>query len=410
MPERCGTLRDSNSHTTAALRVFRRGGALAEQCSLNMAAQTVGAAFDVMPPLLHAETVALGGPGSGSGSSSESYIEKTVSNLKMQTYEPRSFGLEFHESLASPEDVAAAGFDESNDGVRRKREFTPCERKDENYWDKRRKNNEAAKRSREKRRANDMVLERRVLGLLEENARLKAEVLALKFHFGMVKDPSDVSILPLSTPPSLTHSSTDGLSYYNTHQTQPVQQGVRTEMSPQTGSRDSSIRPCVPQADSTGFYVEPLDEWVRPPPTQHPQACEAASGRADSSDGLRNLPHKLRFKSQPDGRMSSSPDSRPVGPPVAMVEPNIQVKTAQQVGWAGQADVQAPYGCEQQKQQQQQQVRDSSCGLGDSSFLQKSKRKFSGGDVSLRSHISSLSQEVAQLRRLLSQQLLHKIP
>uniref|UniRef100_A0A3B5RCD7 Uncharacterized LOC102229057 n=1 Tax=Xiphophorus maculatus TaxID=8083 RepID=A0A3B5RCD7_XIPMA len=319
-----------------------------------------------MPPLPHAESVDHGRPGSGSGSSSESYVEKNVSNLKMQTYEPRSFGLEFQESLASPEEIAAAGFDESNgDGVRRKREFTPSERKDENYWDKRRKNNEAAKRSREKRRANDMVLERRVLGLLEENARLKAEVLALKFHFGMVKDPSDVSILPLSTPPSLTPSNTDGLSYYNTHHTQPV-----------------------------------------PPPTQHPRVCEAASGRADSSDGLRNLPHKLRFKSPPDGRMSSSPDSRPAGPPVAMVEPNIQVKTVPQVGWTGQAAVQPPYGCEQQ-----QQVRDSSCGLGDSSFLQKSNRKLSaGGDVSLKSHISSLSQEVAQLRRLLSQQLLHKIP
>ncbi|XP_043969576.1 uncharacterized protein LOC122829237 [Gambusia affinis] len=372
-----------------------------------MAAQTVGPVFDVMPPLLHAESVAHGRPGSGSGSSSssESYVEKNVSNLKMQTHELRSFGLAFQESLATPEDVAATGFDESNgDGVRRKREFTPSERKDENYWDKRRKNNEAAKRSREKRRANDMVLERRVLGLLEENARLKAEVLALKFHFGMVKDPSDVSILPLSTPPSLTPSNTDGLSYYNTHHTQPVQ-GVWTEMSPQTGSRDSSVRPCVPQADSTGFYDDTLDEWVRPPPTQHPQVCEAASGRADSSDRLRNLPHKLRFKNPPDGRVSSSPDSKPAGPPVAMVEPNIQVKTAQKGGWAGQAAVQAPYGCEQQ-----QQVRDSSCGLDDSSFLQKSNRKFLAGDVSLRTHISSLSQEVAQLRKLLSQQLLHKIP
>ncbi|XP_054896799.1 uncharacterized protein LOC129366787 [Poeciliopsis prolifica] len=369
-----------------------------------MAAQTMGAVFDVMPPLLHAESVALGGPGSGSGSGSESYVE-TVSDLKMQTHEPRSLGLEFQESLASPEDIAATVFDGSNgDGVCRKREFTPSERKDENYWDKRRKNNEAAKRSREKRRANDMVLERRVLGLLEENARLKAEVLALKFHFGMVKDLSDVSILPLSTPPRLTPSYTDGLSYYKTqHTRQGVQQGVWTETFPQPGSRDSSIRPCVPQADSTGFYDDALDEWVRPPPTRHPQVCEAASERANSSDGLRNLPHKLRFKSPPDGRTSSSPDNRPAGPPVATVEPNIQVKTAQQVGWGGQATVQAPY-------EQQQKVRDSSCGLGDSSPLQKSSRKFSGGDVSLRSDISSLSQEVAQLRRLLSQQLLHKIP
>ncbi|KAK7913554.1 hypothetical protein WMY93_013765 [Mugilogobius chulae] len=87
----------------------------------------------------------------------------------------------------------------SSNSARRKREFIPDEKKDDGYWDKRRKNNEAAKRSREKRRANDMVLERRVLGLLEENARLRAELLALKFRFGLVKDPSEVNILPLTT-------------------------------------------------------------------------------------------------------------------------------------------------------------------------------------------------------------------
>ena len=81
--------------------------------------------------------------------------------------------------------------------LRRKREFIPQDKKDEGYWDKRKKNNEAAKRSREKRRMNDMVLENRVLGLLEENARLRAELLALKFRFGLVKDPSNTPILPL---------------------------------------------------------------------------------------------------------------------------------------------------------------------------------------------------------------------
>uniref|UniRef100_A0A8C6YGH8 BZIP domain-containing protein n=1 Tax=Naja naja TaxID=35670 RepID=A0A8C6YGH8_NAJNA len=67
--------------------------------------------------------------------------------------------------------------------ARRKREFTPDDKKDDGYWDKRKKNNEAAKRSREKRRVSDLALEGRVLALLEENARLKAELLALKFRF-----------------------------------------------------------------------------------------------------------------------------------------------------------------------------------------------------------------------------------
>lgn len=69
---------------------------------------------------------------------------------------------------------------------RRKREFIPDEKKDTVYWERRRKNNEAAKRSREKRRINDMVLENKLMALREENASLKAELLSLKLKFGLV--------------------------------------------------------------------------------------------------------------------------------------------------------------------------------------------------------------------------------
>ncbi|KTG40117.1 hypothetical protein cypCar_00001413 [Cyprinus carpio] len=73
---------------------------------------------------------------------------------------------------------------------RRKREFISDEKKDESYWEKRRKNNEAAKRSREKRRLNDMVLENRVMALNEENVRLKTELLQLKLRFGLISSAS----------------------------------------------------------------------------------------------------------------------------------------------------------------------------------------------------------------------------
>lgn len=69
---------------------------------------------------------------------------------------------------------------------RRKREFIPEEKKDMVYWERRRKNNEAAKRSREKRRINDLVLENKLMALGEENASLKAELLALKLRFGLL--------------------------------------------------------------------------------------------------------------------------------------------------------------------------------------------------------------------------------
>ncbi|XP_005165781.1 nuclear factor, interleukin 3 regulated, member 5 isoform X1 [Danio rerio] len=77
-----------------------------------------------------------------------------------------------------------------NSSCRRKREFISDEKKDASYWEKRRKNNEAAKRSREKRRLNDMVLENRVIALNDENVRLKTELLQLKLRFGLISSAS----------------------------------------------------------------------------------------------------------------------------------------------------------------------------------------------------------------------------
>lgn len=77
-----------------------------------------------------------------------------------------------------------------NMNCRRKQEFISDEKKDASYWEKRRKNNEAAKRSREKWRLNDMVLENRVIALNNENFRLKTELLQLKMCFGLISAAS----------------------------------------------------------------------------------------------------------------------------------------------------------------------------------------------------------------------------
>ncbi|XP_072255601.1 uncharacterized protein [Pyxicephalus adspersus] len=73
---------------------------------------------------------------------------------------------------------------------RRKREFISDEKKDASYWEKRRKNNEAAKRSREKRRYHDLVLEGRVAALDEENGRLRNELFQLKLRYGLISAAS----------------------------------------------------------------------------------------------------------------------------------------------------------------------------------------------------------------------------
>ncbi|ESO00716.1 hypothetical protein HELRODRAFT_82807, partial [Helobdella robusta] len=69
--------------------------------------------------------------------------------------------------------------------TRRHREFIPDHKKDKEYWMKRQKNNAAAKKSREKRRLNDVVLTNQIVQLTNENKRLKVELQAIKQRFGL---------------------------------------------------------------------------------------------------------------------------------------------------------------------------------------------------------------------------------
>ncbi|XP_040896935.1 nuclear factor interleukin-3-regulated protein isoform X2 [Toxotes jaculatrix] len=91
--------------------------------------------------------------------------------------------------------------------TRRKREMIPADKKDSIYWDKRRKNNEAAKRSREKRRLNDLMMEGQLLALSEENAQLRAHVLSLQYHTSLSLEKSKVASSGAASTPSVAASS-----------------------------------------------------------------------------------------------------------------------------------------------------------------------------------------------------------
>lgn len=71
---------------------------------------------------------------------------------------------------------------------RKQREFIPENKKDDGYWEKRRKNNEAARRSREKRRVHDMALENRIMDLTRETCKYKNELILIKKKFGLPLD------------------------------------------------------------------------------------------------------------------------------------------------------------------------------------------------------------------------------
>ena len=83
---------------------------------------------------------------------------------------------------------------------RKQRTFIPDSLKDESYFDRRKRNNEAAKRSREKRRISDMVLEQRVLDLAKENALLRKELIAVKKQFNLPLDKFCVDPESISLP------------------------------------------------------------------------------------------------------------------------------------------------------------------------------------------------------------------
>ncbi|KAM4603707.1 nuclear factor, interleukin 3 regulated, member 5 [Polymixia lowei] len=110
--------------------------------------------------------------------------------LEVDTFSNYSESLPSPQPDGGPRSGRQAKNSKPNMASRRKREFISDEKKDASYWEKRRKNNEAAKRSREKRRLNDMVLENRVMALNEENVRLKTELLQLKLRFGLISTAS----------------------------------------------------------------------------------------------------------------------------------------------------------------------------------------------------------------------------
>ncbi|KAK2815716.1 hypothetical protein Q5P01_026183 [Channa striata] len=302
-----------------------------------------------------------------------SFTDDTVSILTSTSQLARTllghtFALKHKASPANTEAKTCSSCDEDNgNNARRKREFIPDEKKDEGYWDKRKKNNEAAKRSRQKRRANDMVLERQVLGLLEENARLRAELLAVKLRFGLSAIYGQGEARPLSG------------------QSASEESGISTSCGSTVGSpvfddalseRGPSPRELVEEQQSYNSHICPLEV------NEAPYVM-----RQESPEGLRNLPHKLRFKgpsgSSDGGETSPSSNTRHSGPPVATVGPNIQVRSQHQVGWDFQAERQVQWPREEASGGRQCQAPSS--GYYNSTLQTSRDHKCMREDTSLRS-------------------------
>lgn len=382
-----------------------------EESSEEMREQNAGVLKAVEP----STSTGLLGLNVAAPSSTMSFTDEAVSILTSSSLLARS--LLGRTSALKREDPASA----SANSARRKREFIPHEKKDEGYWDKRKKNNEAAKRSREKRRVNDMVLENRVLGLLEENARLRAELLALKFRFGLIKDPSNASILPLTTGTCVPHPSAP--HYYlprgdGAHHAGPMlsnaqsgQQSGRSIRDISSTSEDSGFS--TPSGSSVGspvFFEDRLSDHGKLSPHQadelgyeshHSPTDVLAMGhvpmpsnRMESMDSLRSLPHKLRFKSPGGGECDN------LGERQSPVLPRVHSLSGTSEG--------AGYWTQQEGEDTRKVTPLPQQHRNYSHNMSPNESQYQAENSMLKSQLSSLSEEVAQLKKLFSEQLLTK--
>lgn len=377
-----------------------------------------------------------GGAGAGGAGAPLSFTDEAVSILTSSSLLARSL-LGRSSAVKRKESPASS--------IRRKREFIPTDKKDDGYWDKRRKNNEAAKRSREKRRVNDMVLESRVLALLEENARLRAELLALKFRFGLVKDPSNAPILPLTTAPQ--HTTQSLTPHYYLHRgdgglpnssalhpsNQKGQLNVRGSRDAGNLSEDSGFS--TPGGSSVGspvFFEDRLSDHGKSSPHRAEElgydlhhspsdihhSTVLTGAKLDHAEGMKNLPHKLRFKTPGSGDGCDAGDNSRRSPllPTAAREGQREALKGQGLnggetgaGHSG-AWLQQLEGEEGRRERQSPQYNISVAGYSLQAPTQgQTEVQYQHENSYLKSQLNSLSEEVAQLKKLFTEQFMANV-
>lgn len=180
--------------------------------------------------------------------------------------------------------------------TRKQREFIPDSRKDDTYWDRRRKNNEAAKRSREKRRISDLLLETRVLELTRENALLHAELYAIKEEFGL--PPGQHFINPDSIPVQMPDLTCRG-------RRASVRSLVGAETTSETGSTSSSI---ISNSSSTSSLLNSISAAAVAAVACQAAACQATSTTTTitTSKGNGTGNHMIKQELQLQNNQTSS--------------------------------------------------------------------------------------------------------
>uniref|UniRef100_A0A914W3C2 BZIP domain-containing protein n=2 Tax=Plectus sambesii TaxID=2011161 RepID=A0A914W3C2_9BILA len=220
----------------------------------------------------------------------------------------------------SPSTMDGSGGAGGGEGSSRRRPSSDVH-KDETYWEKRRRNNDAAKRSREKRRLNDMVMEQRLLELSKENTLLKNEL-----HTNRSGLPSSPVVVTPKIEPALPTATTPLLF---------------TASQPAMFDLGGAPAPKIPNLSLI---------------TNHPSGSLSGS-LGSNSQHLNLAPASSQHLNLATGQNFNLPPSQ-LHPSLfaSVLQPHPMLQLYQ-------AQIQAALAAQQQQQQQQQQNQSSTTGL-----------------------------------------------
>lgn len=179
--------------------------------------------------------------------------------------------------------------------TRRKREMVPPEKKDAAYMSKRLKNNEAAKRSREKRKMKDLLLEGQLLALTDENAHLRDQVLRLRYLSMCAKKDKPASGRDLcpAYSPAVSKPPSWGVNERNPGIIPSLSWARGFDSLPQSSGLFPSSAARVPSA------VAGMERSVEADADAHREAAFSAHIKADTSSVPAFLPRPDAFHPAP---------------------------------------------------------------------------------------------------------------
>ena len=190
----------------------------------------------------------------------------------------------------------------SSQHLRKQREFIPDFCKDEQYWAKRRKNNAAAKRSREKRRLNDIQMGHKIWQLTAEKDKLRKELVAIKTRFGLPLDKP--FLVPDTNNGDMSVANTDASAYgsssrsmHEIHSMPPVFPGPP----PKVEQLHSGMSPYYVHQDgftqrSPSPFMKPIASGIRSPPLGDAMSNAYFQVKSESKDAPMLSSHPVNIR------------------------------------------------------------------------------------------------------------------